>query len=126
MTAHPPAHPTSLVRAAIVACWLVIGGLVVRIASGGGSLVGFGYVLQTEPFAVVLIGTGLLAIAIAVVASLVRRSDSAWRASTLAAILVLPGWLLLYVNGHDSAVLGALAAGAALWLGRSAWTPTPV
>ncbi|MFP5343063.1 MAG: hypothetical protein ACLGIJ_09080 [Candidatus Limnocylindria bacterium] len=123
MTGHPRAHPAPLARAAIVACWIAIGGLVVRIGSGGGSLIGVGYVLRTEPLAVVLIGAGLLAVAIAVVAGLVRRTDGAWRTSTIAALLVLPGWLLLYADGHDSAVLGALAACAALWLGRSAWDP---
>ncbi|MFP5341655.1 MAG: hypothetical protein ACLGIJ_01835 [Candidatus Limnocylindria bacterium] len=125
MADHPPAHPTPWLRAAIIGCWLVIAGLVVRIGSGGGTLTGVGYVLRTEPLAVVLIGAGLLAVAVALVAALARRHVRAWRASTIAAALVLPGWLLLFSDGHDSALLGVVAAILALWLGRAAWAPGP-
>lgn len=101
-------------RAAVAAAWLTIAAVVLRIASGGGSLIGVRFVLDTEPLLVVLVGCGLLAAAGAVLIGTARRHDWATRVSDVAAVLAVPGFLLLLAEGHDSAVFGIVAAAVAL------------
>jgi|GEM_PF-3489268 len=117
-------RPSTGIRVAVVASWVVIAAIVLRIASGGGSLVGLRFVLDTEPLIVVMVGSGLLVAAGIVVVGMARRSAWAARASDVLAALAVPGFLLLLGEGHDSAAFGVLTAATALALPRlrRAWS----
>lgn len=112
------------IRVAVVANWIVIAAIVLRMASGGGSLGGLRFVLDTEPLIVVMVGSGLLVASGIVVVGMARRSAWAARASDVLAALAVPGFLLLLGEGHDSAAFGVLAAATALALPRlrRAWS----
>jgi hypothetical protein len=103
-TTRSPARIVSL------ACWVVIVAVFGRIASGGGSLTGLGYVLVTEPAVVVVTGTLVLVCAAVAGYALVRDRPWAWPASRFGASVTLLGGLLLFLGGHDSAVVAGLAA----------------
>ncbi len=99
---------------AVLACWIVIAAIVLRIASGGGSLVGVRFVLETEPFLLVLVGSGLLAASGVVIVGMVCQRAWAPRASDVLAALAVPAFLLVLTEGHDSGVFGIVAAATAL------------
>lgn len=119
-------RPSSDARVVIAAAWIVIAAVVLRIASGGGSLVGVRFVLGTEPLLVVLAGSGLLAAAGAVLVGMARRRAWTSKLSDAAAVLAVPGFLLLLGEGHDSAIFGIGAAAVALAAPRlrRAWSAT--
>lgn len=102
--------PRSVARIVSLAGWVVVVAVFGRIASGGGSLTGFGYVLVTEPVVVVLVGALVLICAAVAVYALVRDRPWAWHASRFGATVTMLGGLLLFLGGHDSAVLAGLAA----------------
>lgn len=107
-----------MTRVAVIASWAVIAAVVLRIASGGGSLVGVRFVLETEPFFLLLVGSGLLAAAGIVMVGMTRRSAWAERVADVLTALAIPAFLLLLAEGHDSAVFGLVAAGTALSVPR--------
>ncbi len=111
-------RPSTMTRVAVIASWAVIAAVVLRIASGGGSLVGVRFVLETEPFFLLLVGSGLLAAAGIVMVGMTRRSAWAERVADVLTALAIPAFLLLLAEGHDSAVFGLVAAGTALSVPR--------
>lgn len=97
-------------RSITIACWAVIAAVLLRIASGGGSLTGLGYVLRTEPALAVAAGAFSLITGAVVVLALVRGWWWAWAASRLGATIALAASVILVLGGHDSAVLAAAGA----------------
>ena len=109
--------PSRAARIVAVIGWVVFGGVVLRVVSGGGTLRGVGYVLDTEaPLLLVLIAASLVAGSVAVVA-LVRDVPWAWRASTAAAGVALLTSIVLGFDEHRSAALAAVASAAVLVMG---------
>lgn len=104
-------------RIIVVVGWVVFAGIVVRVASGGGTLRGVGYVLGTEsPVVVVLVVASLISGSLAIFA-LVRDLSSAWAISSAGAGIALSTSLLLTLDGHESALLAAMASGLVLLVG---------
>ena len=104
-------------NAVAAAAWVVIGLVVVRMASGGGSLVGFEYVLSGAPPIMVAGGALLLVGAIVLVYGFAVDATWAWRASMGAALLGIAFGLVAGVVGHASAWILTAAAVVALWVG---------
>ena len=104
-------------RIIAVVGWVVFAGVLIRVASGGGTLRGVGYVLGTEsPLLVVLLAASLVSGTLAIFA-FVRDMPSAWTISSAGAGIALATSVLLGLDGHQSAVLAALAAGLVLLVG---------
>ena len=104
-------------RIIAVVGWVVFGGVLLRVVSGGGTLRGVGYVLGTEsPLVVVLLAASLISGSLAIFA-LVRDLPSAWTISSAGAGIALATSGLLGLDGHRSALLAALASGLVLLVG---------
>lgn len=104
-------------RIIAVVGWVVFGGVLLRVASGGGTLRGVGYVLGTEsPVVVLLLAASLISGSLAIFA-LVRDLPSAWAISSAGAGIALATSALLGIDGHRSALLAALASGLVLLVG---------
>jgi hypothetical protein len=97
--------------------WVVIGLVVVRMASGGGTLVGFEYVLSGAPPVMVVGGALLLAAAVVLVYGFAVDAAWAWRASVGAGALAIAFGLAAAAVGHTSAWILTVAAIVALWVG---------
>ena len=113
---RPRTHPR-WPSAIAAAAWVVIGVVVVRMASGGGTLVGFEYVLTGAPPVMVVGGALLLAAAIVLVYGFAVDAGWAWRTSIGAALLAVAFGLVAGVLGHTSAWFLIAAAIVALWIG---------
>ena len=106
-----------MARVIAVVGWVVFGGVLLRVASGGGTLRGVGFVLGTEsPLVVVLLAASLISGSLAIFA-LVRDMPSAWTISSAGAGIALATSGLLGLGGHRSALLAALASGVVLLVG---------
>ena len=109
----------------LAAAWVVVGVILIRMASGGGTLVGLEYVLNEAPLPAVLAGGTLLLAAIVLVAAFARDAAWAWRASAGVAVVAIAFCVVVGLRGHESAWLLGGAAIVALWIGwRSDRTPT--
>jgi hypothetical protein len=113
---RPRTHPRWPSAIAAVA-WVVIGVVVVRMASGGGTIVGFQYVLTGAPPIMVVGGALLLAGAVALVYGFAVDAGWAWRASVGAGALAVAFGLAAGVVGHASAWILTAAAIVAIWVG---------
>ncbi len=96
--------------------WLVIAVVIVRMASGGGSIAGFDYVVRKAPLAAVG-GAALLLAAVALIAGFLSGAAWATRLSAVAGIAAIIFGLVLGVRGHDSAWVLIAAALVALLIG---------
>ena len=97
--------------------WVAVVWIFLRVASGGGTLRGVGYVLGTEPLGlVVLIVTSLI---VAVVAIVAQVADVSWASplSTAGAAIALITSMVLVLGEHDSAWVAGLASGMVLVVG---------
>lgn len=106
-------------RLASILCWLAIAVVVLRIVSGGGSLMGVGYVLATEPRIAITTGAVVLITATVVSIALAQGRPWAWRASRVGAAAALAGSVILVIDDHSSGLLAAAAAGLALAIGAA-------
>ena len=97
--------------------WVAVVGLLLRVASGGGTMRGIGYVITTEPPLVVAFVAASLVVAIVAIVVLIREASWAWRFSTAGAGLALATSVVLAVGGHDSAILAVLVSGLLLAVG---------
>ena len=97
--------------------WSVIALVIVRMASGGGTLTGFDYVVREAPWLAILTGTVLVAVAIALVVGFLVEAGWAHRVSVVAGAIALPFGLVLGFRGHDSAWVLTAAALIAIWFG---------
>jgi hypothetical protein len=97
--------------------WSVIALVIVRMASGGGTLAGFDYVVREAPWLAVLTGTVLVAVAIALVVGFLVETGWAPTVSVVAGAIALPFGLVLGFRGHDSAWVLTAAALIAVWFG---------
>ncbi len=105
-----PTRARPAARIASIAGWIVIMAVVARIASGGGTLRGVNFVLLTEPLVAVLAGAMTLLAAAVALFDLLRARPGAWRLSIGGGLVALVTHGLLYLVGHESALLGAAAA----------------
>ena len=102
------------VRIVLVACWVIVAGLLVRMASGGNAL-GILYVVRVNDPATLLVGAFSVLVAGGVaVRILTAPSRRTLWASTGLSLLIIPFSLVLAGDGHDSA--GALGAAAVVAL----------
>jgi hypothetical protein len=98
-------------------CWVAAALLLVRAASGGGTLAGWGYVASTEPPLVLVAGGVLLALSVTLAIGLLRSGGLA--APRLSSAVSVP--TVLYgvneaAHGHQSGLGLAVAAVAAFVL----------
>ena len=102
------------VRIILVACWVIVAGLLVRMASGGNAL-GILYVVRVNDPATLLVGAFSVLVAGGVTFSVMTRPSrrTLW-VSTGLSIVVIPFSLVLAGDGHESA--GALGAAAVVAL----------
>lgn len=90
--------------------WLVIVAVIVRVISGGGTLVGVGYVFRTESavalafIAATLIAAGAATLAIA------RGRPGWWSLSRRGALVALVSSVVLLLADHESALFAIVAA----------------
>lgn len=112
----PGQRTSPAIRALAIASWTTILVVLLRIVSGGGSLRGVGYVLETEPRVVVAIGALVLVGGLVAISGLLLDAAWAWRASGAASAIALAAGLVLLAGGHDSAWLVVLAAALGLVL----------
>ncbi len=82
----------------------------VRVLSGGGTVRGVGYVLGTEPAALVALLLASLAVAVLAILGLARDASWALDVSNAGAGIALATSVLLALDGHDSANVAVLAA----------------
>jgi hypothetical protein len=95
--------------ALLIACWLAVAVLLVRIAAGG-ALVGVMDTPSLPAIVVATFGVVLLGVAVVLIVGLVVEGDRAQALSVGAAVVTVGYGALLVVAGHES---GALIAGAA-------------
>jgi hypothetical protein len=96
--------------------WVALVALFLRVASGGGTMRGVGYVITTEEPWVVALVAASLAVGILAVA-LLADASWAWRISTAGGGLALATSVVLAIGGHDSAILAGFVSGALLAMG---------
>lgn len=113
---RPRTHPR-WPSAIAAAAWFVIGIIVVRMASGGGSLTGVAFVLTDTPPVMVAGGALLLVGAIVLVGGFAVDAPWAWRASTVVGALAVAFGLIVGVVGHETAWVLVAAAIVALLVG---------
>lgn len=97
--------------------WVAVAGILVRVASGGGTLRGIGYVLTTEQLSVVVLIVASLSVAIVAIFAQARDLSSAWPFSNAGAAIALVTSLVLAIGGHDSAWVAGLASSLLLVTG---------
>jgi hypothetical protein len=97
--------------------WVAVVAIFARVASGGGTLRGVGYVMSTEEPGVVALVSVSLAVAIVAIVALLREASWAWRTSRAGAIVALATSLVLAIDGHDSALVAGLVSSVLLTVG---------
>jgi len=97
--------------------WVVIGAVMVRVLSGGGTLTGVDFVLGTEPAVLVALLLGSLVVGVLAIVGLVLDRSWAWDVSNAGATIALVTSVLLELDGHDSANLAVIAAVVVLAIG---------
>jgi hypothetical protein len=91
--------------------WLVVAAVLVRMASGGGTLTGLDYVLTEAPTLVIVAGTALLIAAVVLFVALLGGLSAAPRASLIAAVPAIAFGVAAGIVHHES---GWVLAGAAV------------
>lgn len=105
---------TSRRRALLIVCWLVVAGLLLRIAVAGGT---FNRLDDHSPMvAAAAIGAGLaiLGLSVILVAGFAVGSAGASRVSLVGAVPTIAYGVSLVATGHESGSLIALAAAVGL------------
>ena len=103
-------------RALLIACWLAIAALLLRIAAGG-ALVRLVDAPSLAAVVIASIGAVLLGVAVLLVVGLAVGADWGRTLSRGAAVLAIAAGALLVVAGHESGTLIAAAAALALLAG---------
>lgn len=93
--------------------------VIVRVISGGGTLVGVGYVFKTESAVVLASIAATLIAAGAATLAIARGRPGWWSLSRRGALVALVCALVLLLAHHDSALF-AMAAAALAWAIASA------
>ena len=104
----------SRARALSLACWLAIIVILVRIAVARGTFTNLGNPPPIVAVAGIPTGLALLAAAVFLAGGFAAGTSWAPRASRIAAVLTIPFGLYLFLAGHQSGSLIALAAVACL------------
>jgi hypothetical protein len=109
-----PSVPRRWSNVVSAAAWFVIALVIVRIASGGGTLDGLDFVVRAEPRLAVLVGAVLVAVAIILIGGFLFGAGWARRVSVVAGAIAVMFGLVLGYRGHESAWVLAAAALIAL------------
>lgn len=100
-------------RSVSLLSWLVVVAVMLRVLSGGGTLVGVGYVLSTESPVLLAFVAATFLVAAAAIISIARDHAGAWTNAWKRALLALTGAVVLWIAGHESAVFAIAAASLA-------------
>ena len=104
------------------ACWLVVAVVLVRMASGGGTVDGLNYVVDRAPAWALVGGAVLLVSAVGLVLAFALGASRARTASAVAAIIAIAFAVMAGLSGHESSwILGAAAAVALVVAVRDGW-----
>ena len=101
-------------RAVSLVAWLVVAGLLIRIAMADGTFKGLGNPVPPEALVEIVVGLALLAAALALVAGFAIRAQWSQPLSLAAGVLAVPYGLSLLVASHESGALLSIAALVAL------------
>lgn len=97
-----------------ILCWLVIVAVTIRVLSGGGTLVGVGFVLSTESPLVLASLAATFISAVTGMVHIIRDRTGSWSSAWKLALFALTGAAGLLLGGHESALFAIAAAGLAL------------